>query len=113
MAACLGFALHELVQEGGEGQVPEGVPIIAHKGAGQQRARKGRHAGVHMTPQAAQLPPARPVPPTELWLPMQSHGSVLGHMSGHMLSHMLNTCRKYKSELHAWSHVGSAMTVTC
>ena len=33
MATYLGLALHKLVQEGSEGEVPEGVPIIAHKGA--------------------------------------------------------------------------------
>ena len=68
-AAYLRFALHKLVQEGGEGEVSEGVPIIAHKGAGQQGAGKGRHTGVYMAPQGCQLPPARLVPPTELRLP--------------------------------------------
>lgn len=68
----LWLALHELVQEGGEREVPQGVAIIGDVGARQEGPGKGRHAGVHVTPQTRQLPPTRPVPSTELWLPAAS-----------------------------------------
>ena len=78
-SAYLGLALHKLVQEGGEGEVPEGVPIIGDVGARQQGAGEGCHAGVHVTPQAGQLPPTRPVPPAELWLPATSIHQSINH----------------------------------
>ena len=82
--AHLWLALHKLVQEGGQREVSEWVPIIADVGAGKQGLGKGCNTGMDMPPKAGQFPPTGSIPATELWLPANTEivSSVFRSMAG-------------------------------
>lgn len=67
--AHLGLALDKGVKEGGEGEVAQGVAVIYDRGSGQQGARHGRHARVHVRCQRHKLPPGHPLRPRMQRLP--------------------------------------------
>ena len=58
-SARLGLALHKAVQEGGEGEVAEGVAAIDDRRARQQRACHRGRGRVRARAQRGQLPPGR------------------------------------------------------
>ena len=72
----LGGALDELVQEGSQGQVPQGVPTVPHGVAGQQRPSHGPHAGVKVLGQQSQLPPGAVLRSSKGGLPAEQAGQM-------------------------------------